>query len=963
MAHLLSIEGEALNLVIELAKGCTGTYEGSWTSSVYDTAWVSMVQRSDGAWLLPQCFQYVLHEQKDEAGWTGPATIDSILHTLAALLAIEKHLEHRKDLSKVDICDLKKRKQFGVGFLEQCLRLWDVETCLHVGFELLVPSLLSMLEGHGIMVDFPGRHKLSELRAQKLKNFRAEDLYGPTQVTALHSLEAFVDMVDLARIRHHKVNGSILGSPSATAAFLMRSPDWDDDMEDYLIRCARRGGGHDLGGMPSAYPAEVFEFTWVSMTFDHVGLLDGSKQHKTFTRALDKVASQLQGNGGVVGFSYGLLPDADDTAKAIHLLNAIGRSTSPESMISHFMSPRGHMMTYPGERDLSPSANCNALLCLLDSPDVQNYCTVIEKIARLLCERWWDQKTKDKWNLSSNYTSMLLCQAFVKIIVRWDAGDLPALSPTLLSEHIVVVLFQIINRTIFGASPSQRHTDGPYTESVAYEVLASSVLMSLPLPPAVSQQLATNLEHGKAYISTVMANKNWESDQYLWIEKVTYGSKTLAKAYCLAALYVIPQSPVWRDSSKILFDISEPIFRKLVAFFHVVHGPSEPIWKYQACILESKSFFPRLQASRSEIFPLRAGFKDKYLQYIPITWTLINNFHRLYLPTRLLWEMMKISLLDFLVDEYMESCVALLPECDLATLKAFVQEQLLSGTPQYGQRIPRKRLLDSDETINLAGHHEGSASMGNIRRTLRHYVKAIIQHPKVKSASEYDQFQVRTELRDFLLAHLVQTDDNKQLSRSRLGSEHKDKIALFPAPRSSFYSWARTTASQHISCPLSFAFYKCLLTPDGHGDCASDCFATPTQKYKADDLCAHLAVMSRLFNDYASLSRDQRECNLNSINFPEFHADTADFMNANPSLTNTDQFHRLRQNLLQLGEYERQACRSALRSLVDEVRGDQDCGTATARNDTLCKGLALFAYVTELYADMYVAKDLTNEAR
>jgi hypothetical protein len=66
-------------------------------------------------------------------------------------------------------------------------------------------------------------------------------------------------------------------------------------------------------------------------------------------------------------------------------------------MISHFMSPKGHISTYLGERNLSPSANCNALFCILDAPDLERHVDAISGITRSLCDHWWKNKMIDKW--------------------------------------------------------------------------------------------------------------------------------------------------------------------------------------------------------------------------------------------------------------------------------------------------------------------------------------------------------------------------------------------------------------------------------------------------------------------------------------------------------------------------------------------------------------------------------------
>ena len=80
----------------------------------------------------------------------------------------------------------------------------------------------------------------------------------------------------------------------------------------------------------------------------------------------------------------------------------------------------------------------------------------------------------------------------------------------------------------------------------------------------------------------------------------------------------------------------------------------EPSWKILVSVVEGLSFLPRLLEARSKIFPRQRSVEDRYLEYIPSTWIVINNCDALCLAPSLLWEMMVISMLDFLVDEYME---------------------------------------------------------------------------------------------------------------------------------------------------------------------------------------------------------------------------------------------------------------------------------------------------------------------
>lgn len=99
----------------------------------------------------------------------------------------------------------------------------------------------------------------------------------------------------------------------------------------------------------------------------------------------------------------GFEADVDDTAKGIFSLNMMGACMSTESMVQSFEAD-DHFRTYPGERDPSFSANCNALLALLHQPEVSHYATQILKATCFLCKYWWESGAgiKDKWVSARN---------------------------------------------------------------------------------------------------------------------------------------------------------------------------------------------------------------------------------------------------------------------------------------------------------------------------------------------------------------------------------------------------------------------------------------------------------------------------------------------------------------------------------------------------------------------------------
>lgn len=250
---------------------------GSMSCSVYDTAWVACVSKpvpgGSAEWLFPASFLYVLNSQMQNGGWPAHPgeqdtdEVDGILSTLAALFCLKQHQKNPFQLGvNENATKLEGRIAAGSAWAKEKLQQWNVQSCDSVGFEVLVPTLLELLEDEGLFFEFGGKQQLLQIRSQKLSVIRPDILYQGRHFPLMHSLEAFHrwDNFDVDRCAHQKIGGSIMASPSATASYLMRCSKWDDEAEQYLRSTLSDSAGKNSGAVPSAYPSTNFEFLWVS---------------------------------------------------------------------------------------------------------------------------------------------------------------------------------------------------------------------------------------------------------------------------------------------------------------------------------------------------------------------------------------------------------------------------------------------------------------------------------------------------------------------------------------------------------------------------------------------------------------------------------------------------------------------------------------------------------------------------
>jgi len=596
---------------------------------------------------------------------------------------------------------------------------------------------------------------------------------------------------------------------------------------------------------------------------------------------------------------------------------------------------------------------------------------------------------------------MLLSQTLLRFLIRLDDGSLESgLFPeVLLREEIPIITMQVLAQILH-----LQEADGSWCskhEVTSYAVLALVALASFPWMQRLSLTIDIAISRGKRYLEQIQ--HQWAHGDYLWIEKVTYASGTLSLGYCLSAARARPSSRSWGPIAEALNDVPIKRLSAMCRFFvglPLYSGtPDEQI---QAAFIQSHFFLRRLHRLQIDIFP-RKPKEDSYLKYIPFTWTACNNQAGGVIEPVLLQEMIVLSMLMYEADEFMETAVEQELGKNLGAVRALISHlcSTIDATPETrnglkpetlnGHKLETANGLNHEttnglnhKTVNGVNHetanglnhetanglthetanglthetangltHEAAngstpgPNLVEVERVLRKLLHHLLKHPMVVQSHPRLQEMLARELKTFLLAHVAHAEDNAQLTAGRaadaIGTMTNGHAIAFTSAGRTYYQWVRSTSADHTSCPFAFVFYCCLIAPLG-----TNPFTGPRQMYLAEDLCRHLATMCRQYNDYGSVARDRLEQNLNSINFPEFHAGSVTDAGQSENESDTkQQEQRMKDDLMWIAEYERVGLESAMAALSRE-----------SINRKTMKALRVFVNVTDLYGQIYVQKDI-----
>ncbi|TXK39795.1 prenyltransferase/squalene oxidase repeat-containing protein [Nonomuraea sp. C10] len=481
----------------ELVAGLMVTPWGQVSPSVYETGRLVTL----APWLggHAERIAFLLAEQGADGSW-GPPGGYRLVPTLSATEAL---MSAARDGDREVLLPAAKA---GLEALRRMLAQ-PPELPDTPAIDLIVPSLVALIDGHGYGEPLPHPPGMDGSRLELVKRLLESGAQPPQKV--LHVLEAAVpqraDGVLPTSI------GTVGASPAATAAWLGGSApaDSSDSARHHLEAVAKRFGGP----VPVGLPITVFERGWVLSWLARAGVP---------VEAPPEMIADLRAAIGPQGTpaGAGLPADADTTSVALYALALLGVPSDPESLL--LFDTGTHFCTWQGEDGFSPSVNAHVLDAFgqyvrARPAAAERYGPVMARVAGWLAglqrpDGSWD----DRWHASPYYATL---------------GCALALGEFGGPEHAGAVL-----RAREWVLASQRD-DGSWgrwagvPEETAYAV--QTLLLSGPEPDERCKRAAGR---GYDYLLQVVDLPHFTP---LWHDKDLYSPTAIVRAAVLAALHVV----------------------------------------------------------------------------------------------------------------------------------------------------------------------------------------------------------------------------------------------------------------------------------------------------------------------------------------------------------------------------------------------------------------------------------------
>jgi hypothetical protein len=470
--------------------------------SIYDTAQV--IRLAPPASGVQQTLHWLVAQQQPDGGWGNPAFPRARdMPTLAALLALHLYAITPHD---------RRIIQAGLDFLRQHAPIWEgsLPDDLPVGIELLLPRMLEEAQSAGLCVPrapYAALIALGERRRRLLAALPIRAGTPPAHVWEGWGTDPDPNLID--------ASGGVGHSPAATAAWLRASVRRADLVparaaaHRYLERAAAATATGIPGVVPTAWPIPHFEASFALYFLLVGGLLDHPGVHDVLRPRLDELAGALRPGG--LGFSDHFIPDGDDTAAAIAVLQAAGYRVD-STVIEQFAHDQ-HFCAYVGELQpsLSVTAHAAHALALSNGASRRGYTSLLAR--QLPDGRWCD----DKWNGSWLYTTSQVLIALLESPAQYNAP-----------------IRRVVDALLF-----HQHSDGGWgvqsstLEETAYGVLALRTLIRHEIGNPL---VAAALERADQWMITHYRPSQRAQDT-IWLAKENYRPQRIVRMLELVATF------------------------------------------------------------------------------------------------------------------------------------------------------------------------------------------------------------------------------------------------------------------------------------------------------------------------------------------------------------------------------------------------------------------------------------------
>lgn len=474
------------------------------------------------------------------------------------------------------------------------------------------------------------------------------------------------------------------------------------------------------------------------------------------------------------------------------------------------------------------------------------------------------------------------------------------------------MLFQILLRILEQQQPNGSWGTLESSEESSYAVIGLTYLACLPFVAPLSSQVDDAIQRGRAYLGAP-TGRELPNGKTIWVKMDSNGAENIRHSFILAALNTpirhcifgpqIDQLPLEIPMAKV------DKFTKFFTALPLFKGVDE--WRIRAWLIEGYLFMPELSNWRFEIFTEKGMNKDKYLDYIPFSFTASARFLKFNVSPQTQLNMMICFMLIFQADEFFDGYVVTGDLSTMARVRKSVE--MIFSQLHAGPKLNSVNGVTSRDDFDQMIYHQ-----------LDRYVRFILSIPQIQKASKMDRAHLELEFKTLLLANIQQCEDNLRL-------KHQISTKVHTSPPCTYSKWVRSTAADHVTFPYSFAF---LIATLSNGE---DYLQNIRIRYAALDCASRIAVIGRMINDYSSLSRDRKEMNLNSVFFPEFEGD----MKSDEELC---------VELMSLVSYERRLLDASFEELKPL------CANSTKVYETV----RFFNIVLEFFNQVYERRDISN---